>query len=122
MDLNGLKEEIETLCGRSESKMAPCTDSLGHPVLLISGCLPEDADYKVIFNPFEAKEEDIGRTGAHIWVFEIKGDEIFQYESQHNKSQADRVLRDQGRSALKRLAWIVENLHPRFSRSGLSTG
>lgn len=121
MDLNEVKAEIEAICC-GPSKMALRNDPLGHYVLLITGCLPGDPDYEVVFNPFEAEDEKIGRTGAYIWVFEIIGDEIFQYESKHNWDQSKRVLLDQDQSALKKLVWIIQNLHPRPSRASLSTG
>lgn len=117
MDLNGVKEEIRALCG-NDSMMALLNDHLGRSVFLIIGCLPEDADCEVVLNPPEAQEEDIGQTGARIWVFEIVGNEIFQYKSQHNRPQSERELIDQGPSALKKLVWIIQNLH----LPSLSTG
>ena len=121
MDLNQVKEEIRALCS-NDSKMTLFNDRFGHCVLLTSGCLPEDADCQVVLNPPEAKEEDIGQTDARIWVFEIVDDEVFQYESKHYRRQSERSLIDHGEEALKKLAWIVQNLHLRFSNPSLSTG
>ncbi|MCH8048861.1 hypothetical protein IIC44_02070, partial [Patescibacteria group bacterium] len=106
MDLDAVKEEIKTIC-HGDTKMARCSDPLGHPVLLITGCLSEDPDYQVVVYPPEVEEKDIGQTGADIWIFEIRGDRIFQYASKHNRPQSDRKLIDQDQSALERLAWII---------------
>ena len=119
MDLNKVKEAITAICG--DNKIALRNDFLEHYVLLISSGLVKDVDYEVVLNPPEAKEENIGQTGADIWIFEITGDEIFQYESKHNRPQSERILIDQGQSALEKLVWIIQNLHPRSSRSSLST-
>jgi len=121
LNLNEVKQRIEDLCGHRESKMILLNDPLGHYVLLICGCLPGDADYEVVFNPFEVQEEDIGKTGAYIWIFVIRGDRISQYEARHNKGQSSRRLIHQNQSALERLAWIMQNLHPRSSKSSLPT-
>ena len=121
MDLNGVQEKIRALCGNG-SKVALFNDSLGHYVLLIIGCLPEDADCEVVLNPPEAKEEDIGQTGACIWVFEIVGNEIFQYNSKHNRPQSERILIGQGLDVFNKLAWVIQNLHLRPLGSSLSTG
>ena len=112
MDLNVVKEEIKTIC-HGDSKMALCSDPLGHPVLLITGCLPEDPDYQVVAYPPEVEEKDIGQTGVDIWIFEIIGNEIFLYASKHNKPQSRRIIMQQGQSVLKDLVWIVENLQSR---------
>ena len=114
MDLDAVKEEIKTIC-RRDTKMAQYSDPLGHPVLLITGCLSEDPDYQVVAYPPEVEEKDIGRTGVNIWIFEIIGNEIFLYASKHNRPQSGRILMHQGQRVLADLAWIVKNLQPRSS-------
>ena len=111
MDLNVVKEEIKTIC-HGDSKMALCSDPLGHPVLLITGCLPEDPDYQVVVYPPEVEENDIGRTGVDIRIFEIRGDRVSLYAAKYNRPQSGRILMYQGQSVFADLVWIVKNLQP----------